>query len=293
MSRLPTHRPLLASEIAMIEHRVGECCSDMSKRQQARLLSRRFGLGKHAVRQILRVKYQSVAKWMIGCRGVSGRKLVDGYYFNTWNEGSAYWLGYLLTDGCMSDTGEISIGTADREIPVKLKACIMSTHRITRSATNFGTIAYRMSITSPSLSSRLSSLGMEPRKSHTVRVPRVPLFCLRHFLRGVVDGNGSIICNKSKGSSTQISTGSLEFARGLVRAISRLGFVPRVYSDAPKDYFLRYSVRVHSTAFAEALYKDSDKLCRLERKFRRAVPRHSLSVVGGPHPAGSTNVLGN
>ena len=118
-------------------------------------------------------------------------------------EEKAYWLGFLMADG--------NISSDLRKVELGLQACdVAHLHKfnrfmecednnvhyhpkITESKVFDG---YRWSMTSEHLCTILNSYGCTPKKSLTLKFPNVDIFkskdLIRHFIRGYVDGDGSI-----------------------------------------------------------------------------------------------------
>ena len=122
-------------------------------------------------------------------------------------EHKAYWLGLLAADGYIKDVGVLGFGIAlkesDKYLLEELKKDIGFTGEVKTYTTNpkksyTRTTYCRLQISSPYLRHRLISLGVVSHKTTTLVFPnedQIPPRLLRHFIRGYVDGNGSITHN--------------------------------------------------------------------------------------------------
>jgi hypothetical protein len=125
----------------------------------------------------------------------------DTSLFDEIDTGSkAYWLGFISADGCVTDNGVVRIALAgqDEGHLVKLKRDLQATHPI-RGVTPKGRAKHQsaLSINSRKLAGGLRAHGVVPRKSLTMKPPtKVPLHLLRHYWRGMVDGDGSLFVSR-------------------------------------------------------------------------------------------------
>lgn len=119
----------------------------------------------------------------------------------------AYFLGFLFADGrnvYKKDEIKIQLQECDLHILESFKKEIESILpiKINRQAISNGEIRnyYILRMCGKHLCDRLNELGMTPNKSATISLPKegeVPHEYFRDFLRGYVDGNGSISwCSK-------------------------------------------------------------------------------------------------
>jgi hypothetical protein len=107
--------------------------------------------------------------------------------FDVITEESAYWIGFLMADGCIwNDCLCIGLQSADRAHLEKLKEFLGTTSPICTAGNN----AFQLRIKSPAIVRSLARFGVVPRKSMTCRVSI--LENNRHFWRGVIDGDGTV-----------------------------------------------------------------------------------------------------
>lgn len=117
------------------------------------------------------------------------------------SEDKAYWLGFLYADGSISSKGiDVALGLKSSDIGhlKKLRDTISPDKPISEKDVKLGTKVFRAAtycMTNRVIHDQLIALGCTPRKSLTLKFPDiniVPRGLMRHFIRGYVDGDGSI-----------------------------------------------------------------------------------------------------
>jgi hypothetical protein len=192
----------------------------------------------------------------------AGRK----YPFNervmdTWTKESAYFLGWTITDGYINRYG-VQFCMADWEACEILRR--IAEHPTPPWLRHGNTGHWRVSFNSTYLATRMRELGVFSPKSLTMRLPPVPEEVFSHFIRGVVDGNGSVQAIRTHLSIT-INTCSPDFSDDLMRALP--GRPHRhVYSKNRLPIHKVFYTCSSALEFGAWLYQDSEGL-RLSRKF--------------------------
>lgn len=130
-----------------------------------------------------------------------------GSFFDTWNDKSAYVLGYFAADGCMyhSRNGGFYDGgyyfqfdSTDQELILLVKKLIGIFNKAELKVpwqNAFGSkrkLQYKLRLVSKKAFQRLLKLGFTPHKSLTLTFPPVPKKYLSHFVRGYFDGDGCV-----------------------------------------------------------------------------------------------------
>lgn len=130
---------------------------------------------------------------------------INEYYFdNIDSEDKAYWLGFILADGCVhKNTLQIGLQLIDKLHLEKFKKSIESTHKIVDEKKR---PVSTISINNFYMVSRLKELGIMERKSKIAK----PLNCIpeefeRDFWRGMVDGDGCVKLSTYKTGSGNYS----------------------------------------------------------------------------------------
>jgi lambda repressor-like predicted transcriptional regulator/Mor family transcriptional regulator len=133
------------------------------------------------------------------------------------SEEKAYWLGFIAADGNVrEDRLAISLAPIDQEHLYRLKYSLKSTHPVSE-YTSYSKYHERdtttavLNIGSAKLARGLAAHGVHPRKTLTVAWPtHLEEHLLRHYLRGIVDGDGSLWAR----TSPNAITGKLETSYG-------------------------------------------------------------------------------
>ena len=111
-----------------------------------------------------------------------------------WSPTVAYCVGLITTDGCLSgDRRHIEFCSKDLELVQYVRDCFAPHLSIGTKPRGVGLKRYfRVQVGSVELYRWLVSLGLTPRKSKTLGPLNIPEQYFAHFLRGHLDGDGSI-----------------------------------------------------------------------------------------------------
>lgn len=138
----------------------------------------------------------------------------DHHYFDAIDtEAKAYWLGFFSADGCVNSGNRIALvlASADCGHVEKFRDALGSDHPIAEvKSRGFGGgyTAVRFTVRSPEMTAALARLGVGARKSMTFVAPALRPDLVRHFWRGMVDGDGCIFSVKTNGAWGVGLTGS-------------------------------------------------------------------------------------
>lgn len=104
---------------------------------------------------------------------------------------SAYWIGFLMADGCVTDKNilKVCLKGSDRDHLEKLRAFLQAENPIRESHTPTGHHVVSLAINSRPLAESLATHGVVPRKSLTAKASKA-LANNHDFWRGVIDGDG-------------------------------------------------------------------------------------------------------
>lgn len=135
-------------------------------------------------------------------RGGAGRFGIDRINhaaFDKITEESAYWIGFLMADGCVSWTGphsaviSLCLAAVDRSHLDRFHKFLALTNKIYQNKSNG---AWMVHASSTHIARRLAKFGVVPRKTFIAQVKH--LENNRHFWRGVIDGDGSIFVRENR-----------------------------------------------------------------------------------------------
>ena len=121
----------------------------------------------------------------------------------TWSRDLAHLVGLVATDGCLTERGhQIDFVSRDLQLVETFLHCLRRSVRYRSSATRAGNALYRAQFKDAALYRWLVEVGITPRKSLTLGALNVPDEHLAHAVRGLLDGDGSIVNKVSRFGST-------------------------------------------------------------------------------------------
>lgn len=178
-------------------------------------------------------------------------------------EEKAYWLGFLSADGCVhNNILELTLKEGDKEHVEMFARFASPTAEVKyRKSTK----AYRVNICSKEICDDLISLGVTPRKSLTLQFcDQVPQHLIHHYIRGYVDGDGSVgLYNKGKDAYFGV-LGTEEFLNEIVSVLGLKHNKKRRHGEA---YEIRYGGNKQVPPILERLYGDATVY--LQRKYEK------------------------
>jgi len=210
-------------------------------------------------------------------------------------EEKAYWLGFILADGCISRGKDIIIvlKKEDRKHLEKFIENINGNNKIQEIKNNGGfngIDAVRLAIRSQKMYNDLIKCGITERKSLTAKVPScIPENFIRHFWRGLVDGDGHIcvVNTQSNGHKyTHLEVGLCgtknvvyEFENYTKRHINTIAKI------RPDKMIWRFSIggKENAIQLCSLLYDDS--VVSLDRKLKIYEQYKQINVVNPRHPS--------
>jgi hypothetical protein len=180
-AKMPFPTKVTTTEIIEL-HEVGLNCKEISKRT---------GLSWNAVYKRLRKRdIQPHPK----CRS-----FFDACYFDVIdNQFKAYWLGFVLADGCVirrrykyQNVTALRIGLSTKDKP-HLEAFLRDIGS-SNSIASCSDGSSRISLNSQHMVTSLAKWGCVPRKTKKLsKLPKIPQVHVPHFIRGYFDGDGSV-----------------------------------------------------------------------------------------------------
>ena len=111
-----------------------------------------------------------------------------------WSDEMAYIVGLTATDGCLiSGRRQVNFKSADSELVALYLRLLGRTNNVLSSRTRTGSLVYFTQFGDAAWYDWLLSIGLSPRKSLTLGAIAVPEQHLFPLLRGLLDGDGSIL----------------------------------------------------------------------------------------------------
>ncbi|MGL4874400.1 MAG: LAGLIDADG family homing endonuclease [Clostridium sp.] len=220
-------------------------------------------------------------------RGTLGKKLFeleikgdrrksefDEEYFNIIDsEEKAYWLGFILADGCINrklDRLSLKLSIKDSEHVEKFKRCIKSQKKTYIETTKINNKEYKrvtIKLASKSLVKDLINLGIRPCKSmKECCSENIETEFIRDYIRGIFDGDGWFSKNTN---SYEVGVGMSKEALVYIRkCLEEFANIKRYEISKYKNIFrYRITSKFEIIKFFNYVYKDSK--IYLDRKFQK------------------------
>lgn len=204
-------------------------------------LAEYYGVSTSAVRQKLR-KYGLSD----GSKRRPPKYKVNEEFFRKWTPEMAYTLGFILTDGHIAQNSVI-ISQKDIEPLTYIQRAMESDSPI-----YFTNGIHNFAVHRKSMVEDLAAFGITPKKSITVEMPSIDSAVLSDFVRGVIDGDGYV---HPKGYVVTITSGSRNFADGITKELTAIGFPFNIVEDG-KVYRIKLSGKENVKRLGEWLYTD-------------------------------------
>ena len=188
------------------------------------------------------------------------------YFDRIDSEDQAYFLGFIYADGFITeDIFGIAIKEEDIDVLEKLKKYMGSTYPIHYYENNGFNGKYkptkycRVMIRSKEIVDCLQKQGVFYRKSYCLKEPHIQKELIRHFIRGYMDGDGSIYT--SQNSSTVSFTGTLDILKFIGDYFVECGIIRqyKLYPEHHSDfiYSLKVGGNIQSRTLLNHLYDEA------------------------------------
>lgn len=244
------------------------------------------GLSSSMIAQNLNITSTTVLKWLIK-NNISRRSrysykrkyqrkysVNENYFKEVGTPIKAYWLGFLMADGCVLHRGSISHGVkiklkeADIDILTAFKADICSEHPIKTFIEN-GYPQASIQINSKHMAYDLINYGCVPAKSLILKFPsNLDRVLHSHFIRGYSDGDGSVMVNRSNNQIYWEVAGTLPFLTEIQRIMMDSCNLKKINIRKQKNICcLRYGGNKQIKKIRAYLYENADRF--MERKFMK------------------------
>ena len=213
----------------------------------------------------------NLSKWIRKNGGITnphGKQKLKTDIFNIIDtEEKSYWLGFLYADGNLNsnnNTVSLELGLKDENHLIKFNDFLSKEKSIKKDH-----FRVRCVFRDTQIYNNLIKLGCIPKKSLILNFPnynQVPKHLMHHFIRGYIDGDGSIYI-----SSNRIHVSVLGTKELLYKLIEEIELPKRNFYKKNKEkdsncYFFEYSGK-NAINFIDYLYKDCNIF--LERKYNK------------------------
>jgi hypothetical protein len=214
----------------------------------------------------------------------------DADFFRCWSHELAYVVGYAIADGCVYDRDNqraLVFVSTDREILDAIVSTIGFTGPLYARDVAGCKRRYSLVLSHNELfKSVLPTYGLVPRKSLIVEMPDVPTEFLGDFLRGNLDGDGTVSVARMRPGCLPVLTatfmsGSRKFVDGLQAAANTAGMSERPVYQNKSLYSVGYSSARDIVHMYRMMYPTAGHLF-LPRKRQRFVDYFStfMSRIG-------------
>lgn len=194
-------------------------------------------------------------------------QLDEHYFENIDNEEKAYFLGLIVSDGCIysqnirSSMVTITLQGCDKYILERFIKCIKSNKHITSD----GRGCFEIQILSDIMVNDLRKYGLFENKSlHTIFPKNLPkdLYC--HFIRGLIDGDGSISFYNRQNRCCHVKAirfcqGNKKFVEDFIKFLhDNIGTkIINVYQEKENLWSCAYRANSDMILLINYLYKDA------------------------------------
>lgn len=259
----------------------------------AKDLVARFGVCANTVTKVLRRHGVTDCKSRAGFRQKRRHAVATDYFRSIDTEAKAYWLGFLCADGHVSKAEtwvEVGLAACDADHLRKLCDAIAPTAQLREMRKNgfSGTPAFKVQINSRELCRDLIRQGVTRPGVPRHPPPGLPPELVRHYLRGLFDGDGCIFRGGTIYGTFQWRMGicgtlpCVEMFRRFSRTVTGTG--ARIVGPKHGIYYHNTGGNTACRALATALYEDSAvslvrKRILYEQLCREYTPRPLLPPV--------------
>lgn len=232
-------------------------------------LAKEYNCSSDTIIRLLKTEGVEVRSRSEGRINQNGHTVNLDSFSDTDEEGCAYFYGWLLTDGRITDKDFVSlkVNSKDQEVLDNLKEYMGSSNKVysktskdKRTGQEYSSSSFVFSV--DRIVNRLKNLGLSPRKSLQEKVPEVFKFN-KHFWRGAIEGDGSIGTGYNHSvkivGSKELCESFLDFSLKVVPEAKT-----KIYKD--RNMYVAYVRGKESvTKFLDCVYSD----CRykLSRKY--------------------------
>ena len=203
--------------------------------------------------------------------------LIENYFERIDTEEKAYFLGLIITDGCVHNTKgrqslvNITLDSKDEYLLKAFKKEIKSNKTVTHD----GRGCSQINILSNKMVNNLKQYGILPNKSlHTIFPTNIPKHLYKHLIRGILDGDGSVSFyarrdrKKSHTKAIRFCQGNEQFLKDLVDFLYTECGIQRINLYKEKDSLWSIAYRKNESMIKLIDYIYDDAHIYMKRKKR-------------------------
>lgn len=211
----------------------------------------------------------------IGIENVSSAKrqnpnLDENYFEIIDSADKAYWIGWLVTDGTISNNDHsISISLQDRDSYILEQ--FQKDLGLDNKVKIFNKIYKRFYFCCKNITNDLQQYGIVQNKTFTVTLPDIKEEYYPALLRGCIDGDGSILLSNTRGKDeAELQfTGNYNTVKRFNEIVSKLtGLKEKNIVKNNSIFRVRWCSKQEIVTICDLLYQNSDGH-RLERKYEK------------------------
>ena len=208
------------------------------------------------------------------------------------SEEKAYYLGFICADGSIKNNKlSITLNTKDIDILLNLKNLLKTTAPVSQriySDKRNGTIIHttNIQIYSKKIVDDLSTLGVNKNKSNMLRLPKINDELIRHFLRGLFDGDGHISKQCSLISTYECLYDIILFLNKFNISTNKYRVIINKEKNVYKIYFGKDRIKLlnllygNSNIYLERKYKAYlNELNEYNNEIINTVTQHSILLI--------------
>lgn len=208
----------------------------------------------------------------------NGRKYIfnENYFESIDTEEKAYWLGFLAADGGINRrTLKINLNVRDKKHLEKFAIALnsnLTVKEIPGTGYGKGTIMASLEINSIKMVTDLARHGIIPNKSLILKPPMLPSELECHWIRGYLDGDGSIIPQLANGNAQLSFLGTKEILRWIEYKLTNENnhaLYSRRKDNSKNSYQLSFSGIISILKYINFIYKDAT--IYLDRKYQKVL----------------------
>ena len=197
-------------------------------------------------------------------------------------EWKAYFLGWIITDGnvytgarkntislCIKETDKYILEYFNEKIFKGIKKLNYRKARLKKGTEYMCKPLWRFQIDSKEIVNRFKELGIMENKSKIIKFLNLGNDeLMRHFIRGIFEGDGCVTTNNKYSKTIQFISGSKKFLEDLGLYLSnKLHINSSIYNSKPTVYVLRFGKKEEVEKFKNFIYNDCEM--KLERKYEK------------------------